>query len=107
MHQARDLGVEGRSKMTKDELVAAVEQARALVDVRTVADHLGESPGQHTVSEISDATGLDSEVVRAVLDEWRPAGAGEFEHVGPGGGGPWVVAQPSTTYLTSEGEVVE
>lgn len=59
-------------------------------DIYTVGQYLDNNPDENTVDQIAGATSLDPVRVREILDEWRPAGDGSFEHVGPGGGGMWV-----------------
>lgn len=46
-----------------------------------------------TVNLLASALDATVQDVQVVLDEWRPTDNG-VEHVGPGGGGPWVEPAP-------------
>lgn len=96
LEQARELDIEGRSNMNKEELAQAIQEAQAdqiapedLERLQLIQDHLEAKPDEHSADEIAAATDLEVAAVRTYLDEYRPVGDG-FEHGGPGGGGPWV-----------------
>lgn len=58
-------------------------------EVTMIGDFLANNPELNSVAEIANGTGLDGNQIRVILDEWRPTGQG-YDHIGPGGGGPWV-----------------
>jgi hypothetical protein len=60
-----------------------------MTEQETIAEYLASNPLAQ-VDEIAFGTGLNEDVVRTILDEWRPTEDG-FEYMGPGAGGPWVI----------------
>src|SRR4051812_34449126 len=96
LERARELDVAGRSSMDKSELAEAIAAAEGAANdvqadqVESVGQHLIGYPDAHTVDEIAEATSLDPDHVRTILDEYRPDGEGGYTHEGPGQGGPWI-----------------
>ena len=89
--------------MTNEQQIASEEQ---MAQARAIQEHLATFEDQHEVDQISEATGIEAADVRGILDAWRPGTqeGGDPVYVGPGGGGPWIIApSQGTAYMNNSG----